>query len=340
MDNRTTNELIAQSNFWLLRLVLPGRWGRWITGTVTFAVMFCLFAYFGQAFNEAATNRITPGVVLFFCFILAYIIPIHHMIVDRSLTALNQLEPLFPDGDKDLAAYQQRIIRKPLSWHAITLIVGISAGLAHNTLILAGGEIVDALTQPASLLSFSVTMAIWIIMTAVISSLVENAVLFKRLGERVGVDVLNVRSLTAFGSVAVSSTLAMIGAQAAFPVLMIESDSSWITFVPGLLATGIPMIFLFLLPVLPVHRRIVVAKRTALTRVNRDIQIRAEDSEEMSSTAYAALQPLLVYRNEILGVPEWPFDTSVVGRLAFYLIIPPLTWIGAALIEILVDTAL
>ena len=29
-----------------------------------------------------------------------------------------------------------------------------------------------------------------------------------------------------------------------------------------------------------------------------------------------------------------------MGRLAIYLIIPPLTWIGAALIEILIDAAL
>ena len=35
-----------------------------------------------------------------------------------------------------------------------------------------------------------------------------------------------------------------------------------------------------------------------------------------------------------------PLVKYVMGRLAIYLIIPPLTWIGAALIEILIDAAL
>jgi len=36
-------------------------------------------------------------------------------------------------------------------------------------------------------------------------------------------------------------------------------------------------------------------------------------------------------------VSEWPFDVGVITRLGLYLIIPPLTWIGAVLIERLVD---
>ena len=52
------------------------------------------------------------------------------------------------------------------------------------------------------------------------------------------------------------------------------------------------------------------------------------------------LAPVLIYRREIAEASEWPFDMSVMGRLALYLIIPPLTWIGAALIEILIDSAI
>ena len=37
---------------------------------------------------------------------------------------------------------------------------------------------------------------------------------------------------------------------------------------------------------------------------------------------------------------EWPFDVGVMTRLAFYLVIPPLTWVGAALIENAVDALL
>ena len=96
------------------------------------------------------------------------------------------------------------------------------------------------------------------------------------------------------------------------------------------------MIFLFLLPVIPVHRRVARAKQSELAAVNADIAARADTPEP----GYSTLEPLLVYRREVLDAPEWPFDTGALGRLALYLIIPPLTWIGAALIEIVVDTAI
>ena len=49
---------------------------------------------------------------------------------------------------------------------------------------------------------------------------------------------------------------------------------------------------------------------------------------------------MLTYRHEVESTSEWPFDTSVMGRLGIYLVIPPLTWVGAALIEMLLDTVL
>ena len=52
------------------------------------------------------------------------------------------------------------------------------------------------------------------------------------------------------------------------------------------------------------------------------------------------LNDLLAYRREIAGVSEWPFDLGAMSRLGLYLVIPPLTWVGAALIENLVETLL
>jgi hypothetical protein len=94
---------------------------------------------------------------------------------------------------------------------------------------------------------------------------------------------------------------------------------------------------MFLLPILPIHARILSAKRAELDRVSGEI---GQLSRSGPAVSYEALNPRLIYRREITAVSEWPFDTSVMGRLAIYLIIPPLTWIGAALIEILIDAAL
>ena len=172
-------------------------------------------------------------------------------------------------------------------------------------------------------------------MTNAIVSLVDNALLFRNLAGEVAIDVLDTSKLTPFGSVAVSMTLALIGAQAAFPLLIVGTDTQWVSYAPGLMATGVPMVFLFLLPVIPIHQRIRAAKREMLAELAGEISTRATTPPD-----YDALVPVLVYRREVLESSEWPFDTSVMGRLALYLIIPPFTWIGAALIEIVVDSAL
>jgi len=331
---------VLQKRFWLLRVVIPGRWGRWLTGALIFTTLLAAFTIVFNPFSEnAIEGRVSAGAVIFFCIILGYIVPIHHLIIERSCLALGQLEDTLDADHAQYSRWQQRIIHKSSRWNAVALFLGLLAGCAHNAVMLAGNSPFYFFSSVQNFLPFITTMLIWLIMTCVISSLIDNALLFRNLARRININLLNPRSLTPFGSVAVSSTLAMIGAQAAFPAMMLETDVAYITFVPGLIATGAPMIFMFLLPVWPIHRRIVAAKRTELDRVSREI-INQPQAKPDDQRTYALLNPVLTYRREIAAVPEWPFDTSVIGRLAFYLIIPPLTWIGAAMIENLIDSAL
>ena len=99
------------------------------------------------------------------------------------------------------------------------------------------------------------------------------------------------------------------------------------------------MLLLFFWPVWPINRRLHLRKREELERL--DAAITALPRPELTDTAaLQTLNALLAYRREIADVSEWPFDFSVLTRLMLYLIIPPLTWVGAALIEILIDSAL
>ncbi len=108
---------------------------------------------------------------------------------------------------------------------------------------------------------------------------------------------------------------------------------------PGAIATLVPLLAIFVVPVWPVHRRLVVMKEQQLAGLNERIEtrLRAGDGFFPETEVLVDLAPLLVYRHEIAQVSTWPFDGSNVIRLIFYLIIPPLTWAGAALIENLVD---
>ncbi len=57
-------------------------------------------------------------------------------------------------------------------------------------------------------------------------------------------------------------------------------------------------------------------------------------------TATRELADVLTLRSHLEAVREWPFDTSVLVRLAIYLVIPLGSWAGAALVERAVDAFL
>jgi len=63
-------------------------------------------------------------------------------------------------------------------------------------------------------------------------------------------------------------------------------------------------------------------------------------AENVAAGGIEKLLPLLNYRREIAQHSTWPFDIGNLTTLLFYLIIPPLTWVGAALIENLVNLAM
>jgi len=177
------------------------------------------------------------------------------------------------------------------------------------------------------------------VMTSVIAGLFQITLLFARLARRVRIDLLRLRALTPFADVAVISTLALIGAVAAFPLLWLDEGTSPIESIPGVVAIGIPMLFLFALPLMPIHRAIAAAKAAELARLDAEVDATSARGR-LDAAHLALLAPLLVYRREIESAQEWPFDTGASGRLALYLVIPPITWVGAALIRHFVERAL
>ncbi len=324
---------------WLLRLVPGGRHGRLVAGTVIFLVLMAAYAATGMFDGVDTAEFISPEVAVFFCVIVAYIVPVFHYITHLTAAAARDLAPVLPDSRSSEELAQRIIGQSPFN-QLLAAGTGLGAGLMHH-FFLSGSvsRAIDGMTRDAKSAALAVgTLVVWTFLTAVIFALVRNARLFSTLGATVRIDLLRTRAYTPFARVAVSSTLALIGAQAAFPIMWIDPDVSAIAMVPGLIATTIAMVFLFVLPLISIHRAIAAAKRAEVARLDDTIgRIAAELPARHDNVRLAQLNPLLSFRREIEAVSEWPFDTSVSGRLALYLIIPPLTWVGAALIEMLID---
>jgi hypothetical protein len=91
-------------------------------------------------------------------------------------------------------------------------------------------------------------------------------------------------------------------------------------------------LWIFFRPMAHVHRRIRAEKFDALDRIRNDIGAVRGDAAHDAQVAMR-LQGLLAYEARIQAVHEWPFDQTTLVRVATYVLIPALPWIGRALLS-------
>ena len=49
------------------------------------------------------------------------------------------------------------------------------------------------------------------------------------------------------------------------------------------------------------------------------------------------IELLMQHRDRIQHMSAWPIDFSIASRLILYIVIPPLAWLGAAIVEVGLD---
>ncbi|MFQ6004126.1 MAG: hypothetical protein ACE5OQ_01370 [Woeseia sp.] len=94
---------------------------------------------------------------------------------------------------------------------------------------------------------------------------------------------------------------------------------------------------LLILPMLSLQRRILAHKRDFIEEMNRQV---ADASRVVEPETLAQLELLMLHRDRIRHASAWPIDLSIASRLILYVIIPPLAWLGAAVIEVGLDRIL
>jgi hypothetical protein len=55
--------------------------------------------------------------------------------------------------------------------------------------------------------------------------------------------------------------------------------------------------------------------------------------DETDRHDFATLETITAHIDRVRAMPNWPIDVQTVTRVFAYVIIPPLAWVGAALVE-------
>lgn len=100
-----------------------------------------------------------------------------------------------------------------------------------------------------------------------------------------------------------------------------------------------------ILPARGVAQRMARAKADELARISPLIiakhkQLQNAATDDVAARISTELNAMLDYRQRVEQMREWPFDRSALSRFGLYLLFPVFSWIGAALVERVVDSTL
>ena len=139
------------------------------------------------------------------------------------------------------------------------------------------------------------------------------------------------------------------GVQSALLIIILISMTGHLAFRPGagiigasifMTAMLVLAVIALIIPVRGIHRRIQAHKREELALLRAQIRQQKVKLLKGSDQITDKIIVLLAMETRIERVSEWPFDLGSLSRVSFYLFLGLGSWVGAALVERLLNSAL
>jgi len=274
------------------------------------------------------------GMALMLTLVPAYLMGAAAVAQRRSLGLIAEVRTRLaePARADEAAAVLRGAVRR--TWP-----VGVALGVAMG---LVNTSPVEALRSetPALLASISFgQLLLWIVIGLLLCVRFTSARAFRRLGEEVEMDLFRKERQGPIARAGVVDVVIIAGALLFTPLQSLDAEFRWENYRFGLLVALPASAFFLVWPLQPLHRRNRVEREARLAAV--EAQLRAlGPGVPATPEASARLEALLAHRDRLRGTGTWPLSTGLLSRVGLYLILPPLAWAGAAVVERLVDRLL
>ena len=122
------------------------------------------------------------------------------------------------------------------------------------------------------------------------------------------------------------------------------SANLWLDPNSPAIATGTTLVLLvaatvlaLLLPTWGIHLRLKASKQSELNQIRKAIALR-RDPDTRSVDDAQQLRADLALERRLMEISEWPFDAGSYGRVVLYIMLGLGSWVGAALVERLLES--
>ncbi len=275
-------------------------------------------------------------------FLLAYGPTAYLVVSQGARRTFRALRPMLEGSKTELARLERSAGAYPLLALRIAGGIGVVMMLAMPALVDRTVATYDPRTWNVEMLWHRIPSPFigWFLMRTFYAQLAESRRL-SRLAERLApIDLFDLRPLAPFTRQGLTHALLSVVFLALCSPVLLEWGFAEIFAVLGG-ATVVVAVASFVLSVWGVRARIHQAKHAALEVCEAALRrARSGSRAKIAPAQLAQLTDLLAYRQHVQAVREWPFDASTVLRFAAYLLIPLVSWSGAALVERLIDAFL
>jgi len=344
---------VDQKN-WFARFDDRGAWGSlWLGFSIVigyllvrcaFDVFFLVTLGFPEGFSPLWQDSLWwPEVVN--ALLIAYV-PVVLIVarrwIDRDLTLLR---PVLPCTDAEISEIRAGATRATGAGARLFKLSGIIGGFV---LVLTDPSVSrwaePSLTHPTFMWALiRVPLMAWLIFTLIVSDLNATRSYFRIGRSLIEVDLLDVQSLSPFARRGLRSALMWV----IFSILLSlfwlgESVASPQNF-PLLIVLLVMASVGFAIPLIGVHENIRSVKRSELDRLRDEIRVERAvvvDDQSDENSDSPRLANLIAYYQLVDQSREWPIDAANILRFFIYLLIGLGSWLGAALVERLLDTTL
>ncbi len=223
--------------------------------------------------------------------------------------------------------YLRRVTRRPLYF-------GTALALVWSFFVPLMGSHSGAPTLGSARMSFHQIkefLLVFFIFRTVILEL-NSAFFFAAVARRFArIELLDLEQVAPFLRRALRGVLVLVLFSAILSLLVIL-DTNPSNSITGLAWIVLSAVAVFLIPLVPLRRRIDAAKRAELARVRAALRLEYE-AKIAGDEGWAPRADLIVYEQRVEQVSTWALNTPTVVRFALYVSLGIGSWLGAALVE-------
>lgn len=277
------------------------------------------------------------GGGLFFGASVAIVAGFSRPVLHAAAMDLKQLAPVLPMSETALRTAARALSRMTTRTQWLLMLTGLASGLMHSWLL--GHH--RALPAFATTQYLNTTL-LWVVMILTVTPLISNARLFATLGKMAKPDLLRPTRHSAFGSAALRPALLLIALLCAYSLLFLgDGNPLGGPVLIGATASLISLIGIVALPLRGIRRRIRELREQTLSELDARLDaITSGNIAKASAEDLFQLDAVLDMRERVARAPSWPFDVDALKRILLYIVLPPLTWAAAAIVEMFIDSLL